>query len=491
MAEEESLHNKATTAFAWSAFERFGQLGCAFIVQIVLARLLAPELFGLIAMVAVFITISNALIDAGFSKALIQRKQLTDLDVTSVFYFNLSAAILMASFLYAIAPAIAQFYASEELISIVRLLSVSLIFSGLGAVHQAKLSREMQFKKLFYASFPATLCSGILGVLMALLGYGVWALVAQTLLLKSMVTVLLWKYSGWGPSLAFDFRSIREMFPYASRLAASGVLDAVFSNAYVLVIGKVFNPIEVGLFQRARSFQQLPAENIQMIVSRVTFPLFASVQDDPVRMRRGMRKTIFLVSLLLLPGMALLAAIAEPMILLLIGEKWLASVPYLQLLCIIGALYPLHAMNVNLLAAIGRSDLFLRLEVIKKSLMVVNIFITYRFGVQVMICGMIVTSCMSLMINTFFTKRFLDYGLCEQIKDLRPIIILTLSVFAGAYCLSLELELPPFLLLCTQCLLAGIQCLVALKFFNSFMKDEISKLLERLPMGRIFIRTFL
>ena len=189
--------------------------------------------------------------------------------------------------------------------------------------------------------------------------------------------------------------------------------------------------------------------------------------------------------------MALLAAIAEPMILLLIGEKWLASVPYLQLLCIIGALYPLHAMNVNLLAAIGRSDLFLRLEVIKKSLMVVNIFITYRFGVQVMICGMIVTSCMSLMINTFFTKRFLDYGLCEQIKDLRPIIILTLSVFAGAYCLSLELELPPFLLLCTQCLLAGIQCLVALKFFNSFMKDEISKLLERLPMGRIFIRTFL
>jgi teichuronic acid exporter len=481
--KDKSLNEKARSGVAWSALERFGQQGCAFAVQIVLARLLAPEQFGLIAMVAVFIAISNVLIDAGFSRALIQRKELTDLDVTSVFYFNLLIAILLAIFLYTVAPEIAQFYDSDELISIVRVLSIGLIFSGLGAVHKAKLSREMRFKRLFFVSFPATLVGGTVGIVLALNGYGVWALVAQSLLMKFITTVLLWMHTGWRPSLAFDYNCIREMFPYGSRLAVSGVLDTAFSNLYVLVIGKVFTPIEVGLFQRARAFQQLPVQNVQSIIGRVAFPLFSSIQDDPARMKRGLRKAILLVSLLILPGMALLSAIAEPMILLLIGEQWQAAVPLLKLLCVVGALYPLHAMNLNLLAAIGRSDLFLRLEIIKKVLIVLSIAITYRSGVQAMICGMIITSIIALVLNTYYTKKFVDYGVGEQLVDMSRLIVVSLAIWGIAMlCVSALSDAHGYALLASTASGAVI-LLVGMRWFGSAIQDEMVKVLKRLPFG--------
>lgn len=481
--EDDSLRAKATSGVAWSALERFGQQGCAFVVQIVLARLLVPEQFGLIAMVAVFIAISNVLIDAGFSRALIQRKELTDLDVTSVFYFNLLIAILLALFLYTVAPAIAQFYESEELVTIVRILSVSLIFSGLGAVHKARLSREMRFKKLFFVSFPATLCGGIVGVVMAVQGYGVWALVTQALLMKSMATAFLWLHSGWRPSLAFDSQSIREMFPYASRLAVSGVLNTVFSNLYVLVIGKVFTPIEVGMFQRARSFQQLPVQNIQSIVGRVAFPLFSSIQNDPVRMKGGMRKAIQLVSLLILPGMALLSAIAEPMILVLIGEQWQAAVPYLQLLCIVGAMYPLNAMNLNLLAAIGRSDLFLRLEVIKKIFIILNIAITYRFGVKAMIYGMVVSSFIALLLNTYYTKKFVVYGIVQQLVDLSRLVVISLIIWGVAKMCVMSLSGAHGLALLAAASSGGVILLIGIRWCGQEIQEEIVRALHRFPFG--------
>jgi teichuronic acid exporter len=483
MAEEESLRNKATSGVVWSAFERFGQVGCAFVLQIFLARLLAPEQFGLIAMVTVFITISNVLVDAGFSQALIQRKEVADLDVTTVFYFNLLIAVLLAALLCWVAPFIAQFYESEELTLIVRILSINLLFAGLGAVHKAKLTREMRFKKLFFVSFPATLVGGLVGVALALQGYGVWALVGQSLLMRGMIAGLLWIFTGWRPSWAFDFKCIKEMFPYGSRLAVSGVLNVGFSNLYVLVIGKVFTPVEVGLFQRARLFQQLPVGNIQTIIGRVAFPLFSSVQDDPVRMKRGLSQAIQLVSLLVLPCMALLAAIAEPMVFVLIGEKWQACVPYLKLLCIVGALYPLHAMNLNLLAAIGRSDLFLRLEIIKKVFIVLNILITYRFGVQAMIVGMIATSSISLLLNTYYTKKFVDYGITQQLLDLFKWIVISAVIWSAAtICVGVFSETRWIALLAgSSC--AAVIVFVGVRWFASEVQDEMIRVLQRFPFG--------
>jgi teichuronic acid exporter len=481
MAEEQSLRTKAISGVLWSAFERFGQVGCAFVLQIFLARLLAPEQFGLIAMVTVFITLSNVLIDAGFSQALIQRKEVSDLDVTTVFYFNLFIAVMLAAFLYWLAPFIAGFYEEEELTLIVRFLSINLLFAGLGAVHRAKLTREMRFKKLFYASFPATLLSGLVGIYLAYRGYGVWALVAQSLLMRASISSLFWVMTGWRPSLAFDFACIREMFPYGSRLALSGVLSNGFSNLYVLVIGKLFTPVDVGLFQRARLFQQLPVQNLQAVVGRVAFPLFSSVQDDPVRMKQGLRKAIRLVAWIALPCMAVLAGLSEPMVLVLIGEKWLACVPYLKLLCFVGALYPLHAMNLNLLAAMGRSDLFLRLEVIKKVLIVLNILATYRFGLHAMVLGMIVTSLFALLLNTYYTKKFVDYGIVQQFGDLYRLIVVSAVIWSvTTVCIVVFPEMP------WAALLSGASCAVLIGFCGIRWVDrevclELMKLLEGIP----------
>lgn len=271
--ESNSLREKATSGIVWSAFERFGQQGCAFVVQLVLARLLAPAEFGLIAMVSVFMAISMAIVDCGFGRALIQKEELSESDTSTIFYFNLFSAVLVSFALYLCAPLIAGFYEEPQLTSIVRWLSLSLILGSAGLVHNSLLNRSLEFKQLFKASLPATILSGVVGVVMALMGHGVWALVGQVLSDRVLRSILVWRISGWTPQLIFDWSSLREMFPYGARLAVSSVLDQGFRNIYVLVIGKVFTPVEVGYFQRARAFQQLPVANFQSILSRVAFPL--------------------------------------------------------------------------------------------------------------------------------------------------------------------------------------------------------------------------
>lgn len=486
-SEEKSLRDKATSGLIWSAFERFGQQGCAFVIQIILARLLAPEEFGLIAMVAVFIAISNVLIDAGFGRAIIQRKNLTDIDASSVFYFNLIISVLLAALLCYWAPYISAFYDAVELTEIVRYLSVGLVFSGLGAVHKAKLSREMKFKRLFVVSFPATVIAGVLGVILAINGAGVWALVAQSVLMKLVMVVALWLMTGWRPLWAFDINCIKEMFPYGSRLALSGLLDTTFSNIYVLVIGKAFTPLEVGLFQRARSFQQLPVQNLQAILGRVTFPLFSKIQDDPVRMKSGMRKAIQILSLFVFCGMALLAGIAEPMVITFIGDKWLPCVPYLQALCVVGAMYPIHAMNLNLLASVGRSDLFLRLEVIKKLLIIINILITFRIGIQAMIYGMMVTSILSLLINTYYTKRLIDYSLFEQVKDVFRNILIAAAVLMIASMPSFLIHLNELGDLFLRVGLGALVFVLGIRFLEESLKSEMRVICGRIPYGNVII----
>jgi len=485
------LRRKAISGVLWSAIERFSQQAVSFIIQLILARLLAPEEFGLIAMVAVFIAISGVLIDAGFSRALIQRKQVSDSDLSTVFYFNLAVSILMAGAMYIIAPSIAGFYSQNELTDILRFLSVGLVLSAFGTVHRSILERKLQFKKTLWVSFPSTIISGGVGLLLAFQGYGVWALVAQTLVAQCIRSVFLWFQTGWRPTLTFDLTALKEMFPYGSKLALAAFLDQGFQNIYILVIGRVFSPVEVGLFQRARSLQKFPVDNVHGILARVTFPLFSSIQDDTIRLKRVMRKAIQVFSLAIFPSMALLAVAAEPIVFILIGEKWLPCVSYLQWLCVVGALYPLHAMNVNLLMAMGRSDLFLRLEIIKKTLLVVNVAITYRFGVQVMIYGMIVGSFLSLIINTFYTNKIVSYGLLEQIKDLRSVLVLSVLVFAVGSILSSMLELPSFALLCVLLLSSAVICVGALHFFDASLKQEISLAVERLPLGRLIARTLL
>ena len=485
------LREKAVSGLLWSAFERFGQQAAVFVVQIFLARLLAPDQFGLIAMVAVFMTLSSIVADAGFSQALVQRKEVGDKEISTVFYFNLGISCVMTLLLCLAAPFIAAFYEFEELTLILRVLSIRLVFGAFGSVQGAILSRQLLFNKIFWVTLPSTLISGIIAIVLAFNGFGVWALVGQTLIQSILQSSAFWFSSDWRPKYIFDTQCLKEMFPYGSRLALSSFLHQGFQSVYILVIGKVFSAADLGYFQRARSLQRLPVENIQGILGRVTFPLFSKIQNDPPRIKRGMRKALQLSALIVFSGMALLAAISEPLVVTLIGEKWLPAVPYLTWLCLFGAVFPLHAMNVNLLLSIGRSDLMLRLEVLKKTLILINILITYRYGIQEMIYGMVVTSIIGLCVNTFYTKKFIDYSLYQQLKDLIPMICIALVVFFTNYGLIQVTSISALLTLVVTSSLGGMILLLGIRFVGSSLKDEMAKILAGLPGGRLIIRLVL
>tara|TARA_B110001469_G_scaffold117373_1_gene123296 strand:- start:14352 stop:15821 length:1470 start_codon:yes stop_codon:yes gene_type:complete len=487
----DSLREKATSGVAWSAFERFGQQSVVFVVQIVLARLLAPEQFGLIAMVAVFMALSSIIADAGFSGALIQRKEVGDTENSTVFYFNMGISCVMTLVLYVVAPYIAAFYEFDELTLILRVLSVRLVISAFGSVQGAILSRQLLFKKIFWVTLPSTLISGIFAIAFALNGFGVWALIGQSLIQSVLLSSAFWFSSDWRPKRIFDAQCLKEMFPYGSRLALSTFLDRGFQSIYVLVIGRVFSAADLGYFQRAQSLQKLPVENIQGIIGRVTFPLFSKIQDDPPRMKRGMCKALQLSTLLIFPGMALLAAIAEPLVVTLIGVKWLPCVSYLQWLCAVGALYPVHAMNVNLLLAIGRADLFLHLELIKKGLVILNVVITYRFGIQAMIYGMVVTSIFGLLINTYYTNKFISYSFLGQFRDVFPMICIALVIFTANCGLIQVLSLSAPVMSALALSLGGLLLLLGVRFVGASLKNEMGKILNGLPGGKVIGRLVL
>jgi len=422
------LRQKAVSGLFWSAVERFGQVGCAFIVQLILARMLLPEQFGLIAMVVVFIAISSAVVDSGFANAIIQKKELSDIDCSTALQFNLAMSFVMAGGLWLLAPLIAEFYRQSQLVAIIQWLSFSLVLGSFGGVHLALLSRELSFRKIALASVPATVLSGIVGIAMAYAGYGVWALVGQRLVEQGGRSALMWAQCSWRPRHRFGVSSFKQMFSYGSKLALSGILDRGFQNIYVIVIGKVFAPIEVGFYQRAKSFQHVPTVTVQSVLSSVLFPILSGMQDDPARQREALARTMQLASIIIIPTMAFMGVMADSLITVLIGEQWLPCAPMLQLLCIVGTLFPLHACNLCLLQAKGQSDLFLRLEVLKKCMMVLNIVVTYRFGIYPMIIGMVVTSFGALAINTYYTKQMVDYGLAPQLRALRPFFILGLAI---------------------------------------------------------------
>ena len=482
-----SLRQKATSGLIWSALERFGKQGVVFVVQIVLARVLAPEQFGLVAMVVVFLALSSIIADAGFSRALVQRKEVGDKEVSTVFYFNLGISCVMTLVLYVVAPYIADFFDFNELTLILRILSIRLVIDAFGSVHASMLSRQLRFKEIFWVTLPSTLLSGIIAIALALNGFGVWALVGQNLIQAILLSLAFWARSDWRPKYIFDVQCLKEMLPYGSRLALSAFIDRTFENIYVLVIGKVYTAVDLGYFQRARSLQRLPVDSIQEVLGRVMFPLFTKIQDDPVRMKSGMRKALQLSALLVFPGMALLSSISEPMIVTLLGLKWLPSVPYLKWLCLVGALYPVHAVNVNILLAIGRSDLILKMSIFKKVLVVINVAITAPFGIQTMVYGIIVSSVIALGINSYYTKQFINYTLLEQCKDVFPMICISVIIFIVNGGLLMIVPFSDHVTLLTTFCASGLVFLIGMPFIGSTLKHELAILVSKLPAARLLL----
>ena len=418
----DDIKRATTHGLFWSFFERIGQQGIQFIISIILARLLLPEQFGLIAMLTIFMAVAQSFVVSGFGSALIQKQDTNHLDECSIFYFNILVGFLVSGVLFLSAPWIAAFYQIPLLIPLTRVLSLNLIINAFGIIHTTLLTKRIDFKAQMKVSVIATVLSGSVGVAMAYRGYGVWSLVAQSIGSNLIRTAMLWYLLPWRPSWIFSLVSLRSMFSFGSKLLFSGLLDTIYNNLYLVVIGKMFSATDLGYYSRAYQTQQLPAENLSSTVGRVTFPVFSSMQDDKARLKRGTRKALTALVMVNFPTMVGLAVVAKPLVLVLLTEKWLPCVPYLQLLCVVGMLYPLHVINLNVLIAQGRSDLFFRLEILKKILVTVAIGLTWRWGITAMIYGQIVTSIVSYYMNSYYTGKLLSYPIAEQLKDCLPIL---------------------------------------------------------------------
>lgn len=416
----DQLKLKTIHGIFWSFLERGGQESIQFVISIILARLLMPSEFGLIVMLAIFMAVAQSIQDSGFGSALIQKRDATRVDESSIFYFNIIVSIIAMGLLWLSAPWIAAFYNKPLLTQLTRVLSLNLVINSFGLVQITLMTKRMDFKTQLKISLLAGSLSGAIGVVMAYLGFGVWSLVFQSLTANVFRTILLWVFNSWRPVLAFSFMSIRSMFRYGSKLFMSGLLEIIYSNIYLLIIGKVYSAADLGFYSRAKGIEQMPVQNFQSSVSRVTFPVFASIQNNKARLKRGVREALKTMSLVNFPLMIGLAVTAKPLVSVLLTDKWLPSVPYLQLLCFGGLLYPLHAINLNVLIAQGRSDLYFRLEIIKKVVAVVAIAFTYRWGIIIMIYGQIASSIICYYLNSFYTGKLLNYSIIKQIVDLVP-----------------------------------------------------------------------
>jgi teichuronic acid exporter len=479
----DSLKSKTIHALFWSFFERIGQQGIQFIISIILARLLLPEEFGLIAMLMIFMAIAQSFISSGFGQALIQKQDTTHIDECSIFYFNILVGFFATGMLCIASPWIAGFYSQPLLVPLTCVLSLNMIINAFGLVQTTLLTKQIDFKTQLKVSVIATAISGTIGIIMALNGFGVWSLVAQSLASNFFRTILLWFFNTWRPSWTFSLDSLRGMFRFGSRLLASGLLDTIFQNIYIVVIGKLFSPADLGFYTRAKGFQQLPVSNISTIISRVTFSVFSSVQDDKPRLKRGVRKALTMLVMINFPMMVGLAIVAKPLVLLLLTEKWAPCIPYLQLLCVVGMLYPLQVINLNVLMAQGRSDLFFRLEILKKTLIVIAIAVTYRWGIRAMIYGQIATSCIAYILNSYYTGKMLDYPITEQIRDLIPSLALASimggGVFACHYAPIVNQSTMMFLQIVTGIVLYTVLCYIfRISSFMEVIEIIKSKLLN-------------
>jgi teichuronic acid exporter len=415
-----TLKSKAIGGVFWSFLDRVGQQGIAFLIAVLLARFLTPAQFGLVGMLSIFIDIARVFIDSGFGAALIQRKKVTEVDECSIFYFGIVAGLVAAGLLCVGAPWIARFYGQPILTPLMYALSVTLVLPSLSSVQNALLSKRIDFKTQLKINLSATVLSGIIGVTMAVQGCGVWSLAAQYIGNNVFRTVLFWWLVSWRPRWQFSLAALREMFSFGSRLLASTLLNTIFENLYLVVIGKLFSTTHLGLYSGARKIQGVATANVTGVVMQVAFPVFSAIQDDAARLKRSMRKAMMMLALINFPLMAGLAVTARPVVQVLLTEKWAAAVPWLQILCLANLLYPFHSLHLNLLTAKGRSDLFFRLEVLKKVLAVVLIALTCFWGVTGILWGQVAMSVLGYYINSYYTTRLIGYHLREQIVDLLP-----------------------------------------------------------------------
>lgn len=457
---QNNIKEKAINSLVWRFLERCGAQGVSFIVSIVIARLLAPEAYGTIALVTVFTAILQVFVDSGLGNALIQKKDADDLDFSSVFYFNIIICISLYTLLFISAPLIARFYDNTELVKIVRVLGIILIISGVKNVQQAYVSRNLQFKRFFFATLGGTIGAAVVGISMAYLGYGVWALVAQHLFNATIDTIILWITVRWRPKRLFSFNRLKQLLNYGYKLLLSSLIDTIYINLRSLIIGKMYSSEDLAFYNKGASFPVIVVSNINSSIDSVLLPTMSSVQDKRESVKEITRRAIMTSSYIMWPMMIGLAVIAKPLVVLLLTEKWLMAVPFLQITCFSYGLEPLQTSNLNAIKAMGRSDIYLKLEIVKKIISVCILLFSMRYGVLAIAWSGFIYSVIATMFNAFPNHKLLNYSYLDQLKDIVPSFSIAVIMGIAVYPFSL-LGLPNIFTITIQ-IIAGILIYVVL-----------------------------
>ena len=421
------------TNFLWRFLERCGAQGVTFIVSVVLARILDTEVYGTIAIVTVFISIMQVFVDSGMGNALIQKKEADDLDFSSVFFFNITVCIILYIVLFFASPFISDFYKSPELNAIIRVLGLILIISGIKNVQQAYVTRNMLFKRFFFSTLGGTVGAAVVGIVMAYMGYGVWALVAQMLFNATIDTTILWITVKWRPKFQFSFERLKGLLSFGWKLLVSALIDTIYTDLRQLVIGKIYTKSDLAQYNQGDKFPKLIVTNINTSIDSVLLPTMSKAQDDKELVKKMTRRAITVSTYIMMPFMVGLAVCAEPLVSLILKEKWLFCVPYLRIFCFTYAFYPIHTANLNAIKAMGRSDLFLKLEIAKKIVGMIALFATMWISVMAMAYSLLVTSVISQLINSGPNRKLIDYSYVEQLKDMFPQICISLVMGAVVY----------------------------------------------------------
>ncbi len=474
------------SGFVWRFAERSGAQGVAFLVSIVLARILVPEDYGTIALIGVFTAILNVFVDCGLGNALIQKRDADDCDFSSVFYFNLFMCSVLYMVMFFFAPYIAVFYNKPELVLIIRVLSLTLIISGLKNVQQAYVSRNMMFRRFFFATLGGTIGAAFVGIMMALYGFGVWALVIQQLFNVTVDAIILWFTVKWRPKKIFSLERLKGLFSFGWKLLVSSVLDTFYRELRQLIIGKKYSSQDLAYYNQGQKIPNLVVMNINTSIDSVLLPAMSNVQDDVVKVGSMTRRAIKISTYIMAPCMMGIAFLAPSLVRLILTDKWLSCVPFLRIFCITYMFYPVHTANLNAIRALGRSDIFLKLEIQKKAVDLVLLLSSMWFGVMAMAYSLLISSVLCQLINSWPNKSLLHYGYLQQIKDILPAISIAILMGSMVWCISL-FHLPDVIQVLIQVpvgvaiyiLLSKLFHIEAYEYLKNILRQRIGKLKEQ------------
>ncbi|WP_278623840.1 lipopolysaccharide biosynthesis protein [Parabacteroides gordonii] len=469
----DSIKHQAVKGVMWSAVERFSVQGIQFVLTIIIARLVLPSDYGLIAMLSIFLAIAQVFVDSGFSNALIQKKDRTETDFSTVFYFNIFISVISYLLLYFSAPYIASFYKEPDLSSVTRWIGLTIIISSLSIVQRAKLTINIDFKKQAKASLTAVLISGIIGIILAYKDWGVWALVVQSLSNSLLSTILLWTFTKWTPLFVFSTESFKVLFSFGSKLLLSGLLHTIYVNLYSLVIGRKYSSMDVGFYNRAYQFACFPSISIVGIINRVIFPIQCEIQNDKERLKSSFIKYLRMSCFIVFPLMTTLAILSKQLTLLILTEKWLPTAELLSILCFAYMWYPIMFVNNQILNVKGHSDYYLYAEIIKKIVAIIILLITLPFGVKALCWGLVIYNFLDITIIIYYSKKVISTGYLEQLRNIFPFLITTL-VMGGCTYGSIYLFQSHFAL---QLIVGIITAIISYIFINIILKtQEISNI---------------